>query len=246
MSSDDLLSAVRELRRSGLTAKQIARELGLTKAQVLPLMRQVAGSQRALVPDRPLPEPADRELVECWISPGWSARLGLDDAPEWAATDPEGADDDEGTGGLATIVLARAERAHRVTLCSYLVDSYCLGVKNTTGPTTVSSSTVHDRSRSYFSAYPSPPRRAPLELAQHLVHGAVAYAASLGFTPHPEFADTAPYLGSAPGPCPIRFGRDGLPFYISGPDDHPRQVIDTLEKTVGSGNYHYIANVPTF
>jgi hypothetical protein len=244
MSADDLLSRVRELRRSGLTAPQIAGELGLTKAQLQPLLRQMAGSQRALAPDRPFPEPADRELLGCWISPGWSAGLGLDEAPEWAASDSEGADDPR-TGGLAAVLLARAERSSRVTLGGFLVDIYCLGVKNTLGPQTISSSAVHDRRRAFFGGFHGPSRPAPLELAQHLVHGAVAYAASLGFTPYEEFADVEPYLGPASGPCPIRFGRDGIPFYISGPHDHPRRVIDTLEKTVGSGNYRYLTHVPT-
>jgi hypothetical protein len=243
MTSDDVLTRVRDLRRSGLTAPQIARELGLAKAQVQPLLRQAAGSLRA--PDRPLPEPADRELLGCWISPGWSTGLGLEDAPEWAACDPDEGTD-PGTGGLAVVLLARAERSSRVTLCGFLVDVYCLGVKNTFGPQTVSSGAVHDRRRAYFGGFPSPSRDVPLDLVQHLVHGAVAYATSLGFSPYEGFADVEPYLGPAPsGPCPIRFGRDGSPFYISGPHDHPRQVIDTLEQSVGSGNYHYITHLPT-
>jgi hypothetical protein len=244
MSSQELLSRVRELRRAGLTAKEIAREVGLTKAQVQPLLRQVAGSQRAPVPDRPLPEPAARELVGCWISPGWSAGLGLDDAPDWAATDPQGRGDPT-TGGLAAVLVARADRSSRVTLCGFLVDVYCLGVKNTLGPLTVSSSAVHDRSRRFFGGFPDLPRSVPLELAQHLVHGAVAYAASLGFDPHEEYPAVQPFLGPASGPCPIRFGRDGTPWYIAGPYDNARDVIATLDRTVGAGNYQYIVGVPT-
>jgi hypothetical protein len=61
--------------------------------------------------------------------------------------------------------------------------------------------------------------------------------------PHPEFADAAPYLGGPPGPCPIRFGRDDLPFSICGPDDNPRAVVNALEATAGPGNYHYIAHL---
>ena len=118
-------------------------------------------------------------------------------------------------------------------------------MKNTLGPLTVSSSAVHDRSRRFFSGFPDLPRSAPLELVQHLVHGAVAYAASLGFEPHEEFRDVQPYLGPAPGPCPIRFGRDGTPWYIAGPHDNPRQVIATLDRTAGAGNYQYIIGVPT-
>jgi len=245
VSPENLLSRVGELRRSGMTAPQIARELGLTKAQVQPLLRQVAGSQRTLVADRPLPEPADRELVGCWISSGWSSGLGLDDAPEeWVAGDP-GAGNGMGSGGLAGVMVARADRSSRVTLCGFLVDVYCLGVKNTLGPLTVSSGAVLDRTRAFFGAFRPPARPAPLELAQQLVHGAVAYAAALGLSPHPEFADVVPYLGPASGPCPIRFGRNGKPFYISGPRDRPREVIATLERTAGAGNYDYIAQLPT-
>jgi hypothetical protein len=113
-------------------------------------------------------------------------------------------------------MVARAERSSRITVCGYLVDVYCLGVKNTTGPQTMGSSAVTSHARRFFSAFGCAPRSAPIELAQHLVHGAAAYARALGFEPHPEFVDTAPYLGPAPGPCPITFGRDGRPFYISG------------------------------
>ncbi|HEY6797187.1 MAG TPA: hypothetical protein VI248_21145 [Kineosporiaceae bacterium] len=243
MHSADLLTRIGELRRAGLTAPQIARELGLTKAQVQPLLRQVAGSHRALAAEQPLPGPAERELVGCWINPGWSAGLTLADAPDWAATDPEGAAD-PGTGGLAAVLVARAERASRVTLCGFLVDVYCLGVKDTLGPQTVSSSAVRGRCERFFGGFPDPPRTAPLELAQHLVHGAVAYAASLGFSPHEEFADVEPFLGTAPAPCPIQFGRNGTPWYISGPYDDPRQVITTLERTVGAGHFHYLMGAP--
>src|SRR5664280_273411 len=196
VSHQDLLFQVRELRGRGLSAKQIARELGMRPAEVAPLVRQVAGSVRAAAPARPLPEPGERDLVGCWINPGWSAGLGLADVPDWAAGDPEGSHDGLG-GGLVGVLVARAERSSRVTVCGYLVDVYCLGVKNTIGPQTMSSSAVTSYGRRYFSAFDCTPRSAPIELAQHLVHGAVAYARALGFEPHSEFADTAPYLGAA-------------------------------------------------
>lgn len=241
VSQSELLSRVRELRGRGLSAKQIARELGMRPAEVAPLVRQVAGSHRTAA-ERTLPEPADRDLVGCWITPYWSAGLGLDDVLDWAALDPDGANDPS-ISGLAGVMVARADRSSRVTACGYLVDVYCLGVKNTTGPQTMSSSALLEHTRRFFSAFDELPRPVPLEVAQHLVHGAVAYARSFGFEPHPEFADTAPYLGVPPGPCPIRFGRDGQPFYISGPDDNPRAVVAALEATVGPGNYHYIAHL---
>jgi hypothetical protein len=54
---------------------------------------------------------------------------------------------------------------------------------------------------------------------------------------------TAPYLGIPTGPTAIRFGREGKPFYISGPYDNPRAVIETLENTAGPGNYHYLTHL---
>jgi hypothetical protein len=53
----------------------------------------------------------------------------------------------------------------------------------------------------------------------------------------------APYLGEPDGPVRIVFGRQGKPFYISGPNDDPRAVVATLEATVGPGNYDYLAHL---
>ena len=99
------MSRARELRRAGLTAAQMARERGLTKPRCSPYCARWPPRSAPSVPDRPLPHPAARELVGCWISPGWSAGLGLDDASEWAATDPQGAGDPT-TGGPAAVMVA--------------------------------------------------------------------------------------------------------------------------------------------
>jgi hypothetical protein len=94
--------------------------------------------------------------------------------------------------------------------------------------------------RSYFAGFDGDPVPAPLELAQHLVLGAVEYARGLGFEPPPDFAATAGQLGDWAGPSDITFGHDGKPFYIQGPYDNPTAVIRTLDRTVGRDNYHYL------
>jgi hypothetical protein len=76
-------------------------------------------------------------------------------------------------------------------------------------------------------------------LAQHLVQGAVVFARGLGFGPYAEFT-AAPVWVSPPGPVPIEFGRDSVPFYVAGPYDEARSGVRTLEATVGEGNYHYV------
>jgi len=234
--TDDVLTRILALRESGSTPKQIAKALGLRPAVVGPLIRQAAEAQQNGV------DPAARTLLGCWISPGWSAGLGLDDVPHWAEADPIGATDPS-TGGLAKILIVRQERASRVTVCGYLVDVYCLGVKDTTGPLPMGSGSVDAYRHDFFQAFTAPAMPAPLDLAQHLIHGAVAYARGLGFEPAANFALTAPYLGTPTGPTAIRFGREGKPFYISGPYDNPRAVIATLETTAGPGNYHYLTHL---
>jgi len=107
--TDDVLTQILALRERGSTPKQIAKVLGLRPAVVGPLIRQAAEAQQGGV-DR-----AERTLLGCWISPGWSAGLGLDDIAEWAGADPIGATDPS-TGGLAKILIARQERASRVTV----------------------------------------------------------------------------------------------------------------------------------
>ncbi|MEJ8652938.1 hypothetical protein WKI65_33945 [Streptomyces sp. MS1.AVA.3] len=55
--------------------------------------------------------------------------------------------------------------------------------------------------REFFSAFDSPGAKASLEPAQHLVHGAVAFARGLGFEPHEEFAQAVEYLGEPTTTC---------------------------------------------
>lgn len=237
----DLLDQVRELRARGLSPKQVARELGMTSAQAAPLIRQVAGSHRLAAGRRPLPDPSEREVLGCWVNAGWSAGLDVDDATGWASHPAEGAV--PGSDGLVGVLLVRAERSSRVTLCAWLVDVYCLGVKNVLGPETISSSAVYDRTRQFFRAFPSHRLEASPDLARHIVYGAVHFARDLGFEPHPEFEATCAYLGSAPEQCAITFGHNGKPLYISGPDDDPRAVVATLTDRVGAGNFEFLTHV---
>jgi hypothetical protein len=234
--NDDLLAQVRAMRERGDPPKQIAKALGLRPAEIAPLIRQAAAMAQSKA------EPADRALLGCWINQGWSIGLGLDDTLDRASADPLAASAPD-TGGLAAVLVARQERGSRATVCGFLLDVYCLGVKNAIGPQSMPSSSVDDFRRTFFSGHSAPPVSIPLGLAQNLVHGAAAYARDLGFEPHPDFADTAPYLGTPATRSPIRFGRDGKPFYVSGPYDDPRTVIQTLEASIGSGNYDYIAHL---
>jgi len=140
-----------------------------------------------------------------------------------------------------SVLVTREERYGRVRVCGWLVDVWCLGVKDVVGPRVTDERRGAEFTRSYFSAYQAQPLAAPVELARHLVFGAVAYARSLGFEPTPGFEATAGQLGPWTGPSAIGFGRDGKPFFVQGPRDNAAAVLETLERSVGRDNFHFVA-----
>jgi len=224
---DETIHSVRELRARGLSPKEIARSLGMRPAAVADLVRKIAAERDAADPDA--------DLVGCRLNAGWSTGLSVTGHPEWQ--DP-GADD--GTGGLITALLARRRRhRHNVTVCVYLVDVYCLGVKNAMGPDNMDDQALRRLTDHVFSGYSAPPVTAPIELVRDLVLGAAEYAHGLGFAPHPDFEKARSHLGPWTGPSAITFGCDGKPTYVSGPYDDPSHVLRTLHRAVGRKGFNY-------
>lgn len=228
MASSELVARVAELRRDGRTPKEIARALGLKPAEVTPLIRAVG----AMAPKQ------EAALAGCWISDNWSAGLTVPGHPEWPGLQ---ATEDTGSG-LVGVLVAR-EHGSTVSACGYLVDVWCLGVKNCNGPKTMDRRKLPDFTGNFFRTFSQPPVPAPLELARHVVFGAVDYARGLGFDPHPDFPKCQAHLGDWNASSDITFGRDGMPLYIEGPHDDTFRIMRTLRKTVGDGNFHYLCQI---
>jgi hypothetical protein len=228
MDSQELTSRVRALRARGSTPKAIARALGVPPATVAPLVRAIAAEDHASAPER--------ELVQCWVSPGWSQGLTIDGHRDWPDVDTP----DPGASGLVSVLVTRQARHGKVRVCGWLVDVYCLGVKDTIGPLSMDQRRAAELTGSYFAAYQPRPLAAPLDLAQHLVFGAVAYARRLGFEPAPGFNQTTSHLGPWTGPSAITFGRDGKPLFVQGPHDNASSILNTLQRSVGPNNFHYL------
>lgn len=87
-----------------MSVKQIARTLGEKPKVVAPLVRAVAAAD--------IPETSDPTVVGCWVSPGWSCGLTVQDHPEWRDIE----DPDQGPGGMAAVLVARRHRTNRVLL----------------------------------------------------------------------------------------------------------------------------------
>lgn len=231
MIDEQTIHHVRKLRNQGLTPREIARSLGMRPAAVSNLVRQLAVERDAVDPDV--------DHAECLLNAGWSTGLSIQGHPEWhdlAAND--------GTGGLVTALVARRRRHRRgATVCVYLLDVYCLGVKNAIGPDNINDQALRRLTDQVFSGYHTPPVPAPIELVRDLVLGAAQYAHTLGFAPHPDFQAARAHLGPWTGPSAITFGRDGKPNYVSGPHDDPDTVIRTLRQAVGHKGFNYTIGI---
>ena len=228
--TDETSDRVRELRAQGLTPKEIARNLGIRPAEASTIVRKLALEHDSR---------DETDNVECLLNAGWSTGLQIDGHPEWHDRGAEAT-----PGGLVTALVARRRRHRRgATVCVYLLDVWCLGVKNALGPTTIDEQSLRHRTLEFFSGYLDPPIAAPIELVRDLVLGAAEYARQLGFAPHPDFHHTRAHLGAWTGPSAITFGCDGKPTYNSGPYDNPGRVLRTLQHAVGHDGFDYTVGV---
>jgi hypothetical protein len=178
MDDETLQGRVRQLHTQGRSTNAIVRELGVPRARVAPVVRAIAHQRQAAVRLPP--------LVGCWVNRGWSAGLAVPPDRDW----PDRVAHESDTEGLAAVLVAREHPriGDDVTVCGYLVDPYCLGVKNALGPRAMGRKQLHRFVAAFFDGFDGAPLEAPAELARHLVWGAVAYARGLGFEPHPTSA----------------------------------------------------------
>jgi hypothetical protein len=229
----ELAERVTELRQKGRTPKEIARALGLKPADVMPIIKTIA----AQAPRREAP------VAGCWVTEHWSDKLGVTGHADWPGM--SSLESESGESGLVGVLVAR-DTGSTVLACGFLVDVFCLGVKNTNGPKTIDRRKLPDFIWTFFSAWSNrPPVPAPLELARHIVFGAVDYARSLGFEPYPDFAKGAALLGDwEEGSSDVTFGQDGKPFYINGPRDDTYGTMAKLRQAVGDGNFDYLVQFP--
>jgi hypothetical protein len=231
--SSELYERVSELRRKGRTPKEIARALGLKPADVTPMIRAIG----AQAPRRETP------VAGCWVTEHWADKLDVTGHADWPGMSrPES---ESGESGLVGVLVVR-DTGSTVLACGFLVDAFCLGVKDTNGPKTMDRRKLPDFVRIFFSAWSGRhPVPAPLELARHLVFGAVDYARTLGLQPHPDFAKGAALLGDwEEGSSDITFGQGGKPFYINGPRDDTYGIMAKLRQTAGDGNFGYLVQFP--
>ncbi|NUQ66162.1 MAG: hypothetical protein HUU20_27175 [Pirellulales bacterium] len=146
--------------------------------------------------------------------------------------------------GMGQVLVSRQLPGGQVAFGAFLVDRYCMGVKN-------AFANVVPRLRYQEGMYDKLAARdtlVPLEpaSARKLVEGAVQYALDLGISPHPDYRVARLIFGDIEADAStedFEFGKDGKPLFISGPNDGParcQQILRTLENRCGHGGFHFM------
>ena len=144
--------------------------------------------------------------------------------------------------GMAFILVTRRHVNGNITLGSFQVDLYCLGIKDAfwlfNQPPEVFSDITKNLAEQSEGSHELIP--AEYVLVHNIIYGALAFAEELGFSPHKDF-DLAQYILEEDDEriefMDIEFGLDGYPAVMVGKEDHPAGIFRTLDASVGKGNY---------
>ena len=151
---------------------------------------------------------------------------------------------------ICSVTITRKHATGNVTVCIYLVDLACLGVKDTAYRFNISPELFEEmlksqRNRDMVLV------NIPYELAHNIIHAGLEFAEEYGFKPCKDFTSTTRFFLEEDTdniplieiPCG---GKDGKPLYVNTGFDPPaveRRILAQLEKTAGEGNYHYLLGV---
>lgn len=150
--------------------------------------------------------------------------------------------------GIGNVVLTRQLPNEQLAIAAFLLDVYCLGVKDAFYRVIAKQDYDYYRQQlggdSLERVHPSCLRK--------LVEGAVQYARELGLAPDRDYAAAAQLFGNIEATaCPVRYtygGRDGKPLYIGGPNDSParlHKIVDTLTRKLGPEGFHFVGAIGT-
>jgi hypothetical protein len=148
--------------------------------------------------------------------------------------------------GIGEVLLSRQLHDGQVAFVVFLVDMYCLGVKDVI--VAIGTRQRYDQQLYHKLASRGLNELAP-QCARKLVEGAVNYALNLGLSPHPDYRIAKQIFGDISADAcseQYEYGKDGRPFFMSGPfDDRARcqQVLQALEDHCGPDGYHYVIGV---
>ena len=143
--------------------------------------------------------------------------------------------------GETTVLIARRHASGKYTIGLYLVDTFCLGLKDTFYKFNVSSQEYDDLldQISIGGNY----IQVSYNEAHNLIFGAIAFAEEAGIKPSPEFALTQYLLEEDTEDVPLieyEFGKNGKHFLVAKNNLELNTYLPLLEKNLPEEEYDFI------
>jgi len=148
--------------------------------------------------------------------------------------------------GIGNILFTRRLPNGSIAVSAFVVDVYCLGVKNALFHAMSESLYEGEFKTGIINADESEIENIHPTCAKKLITGAVSYAKNLGFLPHADYRKASGiFSGVESNACPEKYeyGKDGKPFYVRGPNESTAQankITEKLAKKCGEGNFDYL------
>jgi hypothetical protein len=145
------------------------------------------------------------------------------------------------TKGMASLIVSKAMPSGKFIVGFYLVDIFCLGLKNTWYRFGEDKLGYELLLKEFIEQHPL--ETVDLPFVHNLIYGAIDYAEELGFSPNKDFKITEHLLDSDlidDGIDEMEFGKDGKPFFVAGPYDNIHHIMGLLERNAGTGNFNFL------
>ena len=140
------------------------------------------------------------------------------------------------------VVVARQHPQGTITFAAFMLDRWCLGVKNVLWQFNVDESYL-DHCLSYLRKGDQKLEEISYVEAHNWVYGAHDWAADAGIMPHPDFAIASYVLEADDDDVELieyDFGNDGEYWLMVHNNFEASQYIPTLTKTLGTGNFNIV------
>lgn len=142
--------------------------------------------------------------------------------------------------GMAQVVITRKRSNGNLVMGAFLVDTFCLGVKDSGYNEDIPVSELEECLDDYRND--TGIEEISYNEAHNIIYGAMAFAEEGGIKPSKEFYPAGYILEEDTEDIPLieyDFGKDGKHFLVIGPDGSEKKHLHTLQKNLGD-DFDYV------
>lgn len=142
--------------------------------------------------------------------------------------------------GISPVYVSRELTKDSYVFISYLVDFWCLGIKDTIlkfGATKTDLAQIYSRSDELVTI--------SYQDARSLILGAMDFAKTIDIAPHSSWNGIPSSFIEAhlAYEKKFSFGQEGRPHYVSGPNDYELYNVEEVVKKVSKAQGHYVVHL---